>query len=214
MSNEENEGLMPADWPWTDSTRSTQPIGRPLRPIDEAAAVSTHDLADNFYALGVLPNKVDVLSFLLGAQFDAAKKAVAARCISSDGHSTYLQPLFSEDDAVVVVLRHRTPLRAEVFRQVTDCARAVTGTEYCKNEAMAVVARTMRRTGSRQQFCSRLAAQAYASPGLAWFRILTTAAPRTFERADTSSRSRRGAPRFQAGGSLLGNQSEYPDADV
>ncbi|WP_314961078.1 hypothetical protein [Bradyrhizobium cosmicum] len=84
LSNEENEGVMPADWPWTDSTRSTQPIGRPLRPIDEAAAVSTHDLADNFYALGVLPNKVDVLSFLLGAQFDAAKKAVAARCISSD----------------------------------------------------------------------------------------------------------------------------------
>ncbi|MDH2399060.1 hypothetical protein QCM77_03595 [Bradyrhizobium sp. SSUT18] len=68
---------MPADWPWTDSTRSTQSISSPLRPIDEAAAVSTQDLADSFHALSVLPNKVDVLSFLLGAQFDAAKKAVA-----------------------------------------------------------------------------------------------------------------------------------------
>ncbi|RZN32618.1 ABC transporter substrate-binding protein [Bradyrhizobium sp. Leo121] len=47
-----------------------------LRPIDEAAAASTQDLADNFHALGVLPNKVDVRSFLLGAQFDTAKKAV------------------------------------------------------------------------------------------------------------------------------------------
>lgn len=48
-----------------------------LKPIDEAAAASTQDLADNFQALGVLPNKVDVRSFLLGTQFDAAKKAVA-----------------------------------------------------------------------------------------------------------------------------------------
>jgi sulfonate transport system substrate-binding protein len=48
-----------------------------LKPIDEAAAASTQDLADNFQALGVLPNKVDVRSFLLSSQFDAAKKAVA-----------------------------------------------------------------------------------------------------------------------------------------
>jgi len=48
-----------------------------LKPVDEAAAASTQDLADNFHALGVLPNKVDVRSFLLGAQFDTAKKAVA-----------------------------------------------------------------------------------------------------------------------------------------
>ena len=48
-----------------------------MKPVDEAAAASTQDLADNFHALGVLPNKVDVRSFLLGTQFDAAKKAVA-----------------------------------------------------------------------------------------------------------------------------------------
>jgi sulfonate transport system substrate-binding protein len=48
-----------------------------LKSIDETAAASTQDLADNFQALGVLPNKVDVRSFLLGPQFDAEKKAVA-----------------------------------------------------------------------------------------------------------------------------------------
>ncbi|WP_375779456.1 ABC transporter substrate-binding protein [Bradyrhizobium sp. ma5] len=47
-----------------------------LKPIDEAAAATTQDLADSFHALGVLLNKVDVRSFLLGAQFDAVKKAV------------------------------------------------------------------------------------------------------------------------------------------
>jgi sulfonate transport system substrate-binding protein len=48
-----------------------------LKSIDEAAAASTQDLADSFHSLGVLPNKVDVRSFLLGSQFDEAKKAVA-----------------------------------------------------------------------------------------------------------------------------------------
>jgi sulfonate transport system substrate-binding protein len=49
-----------------------------LKSVDDAAATSTQDLADNFRALGVLPNKVDVRSFLLASQFDAAKKAAAA----------------------------------------------------------------------------------------------------------------------------------------
>ena len=49
-----------------------------LKPVDETAAASTQDLADNFQALGVLPNKVDVRGFLLSSKFDAAKKAVAA----------------------------------------------------------------------------------------------------------------------------------------
>ncbi|MDH2399072.1 hypothetical protein QCM77_03670 [Bradyrhizobium sp. SSUT18] len=54
----------------------------------------------------------------------------------------------------------------EVIRKVTDFARAATGTEYSKKEAMAVVARKIRRTGNRKQFCSRLAAQAYAFAGI------------------------------------------------
>jgi sulfonate transport system substrate-binding protein len=49
-----------------------------LRPVDETAAASTQDMADNFQSLGVLPNKVDVRSFLLDAKFDAIKKTVAA----------------------------------------------------------------------------------------------------------------------------------------
>lgn len=49
-----------------------------LRPVDEAAAASTQDLADNFFALGVLQSKVDVRSFLLASRFDAVKKIIAA----------------------------------------------------------------------------------------------------------------------------------------
>jgi hypothetical protein len=64
------------------------------------------------------------------------------------------------------VLRLRIPLDEEVVRKITDFARAATGTEYSKSEAVAVVARKMRRTGSRKQFCSRLAAQAYAFAGI------------------------------------------------
>jgi sulfonate transport system substrate-binding protein len=49
-----------------------------LKPVDEAAAASTQNLADSFHALGVLPNKIDVRGFLLSSTFDVAKKAVAA----------------------------------------------------------------------------------------------------------------------------------------
>lgn len=49
-----------------------------LRPVDATAAASTQDLADNFHALGVLPKRVDVTSFLLAPRFDRIKQAVAA----------------------------------------------------------------------------------------------------------------------------------------
>lgn len=48
-----------------------------LKPIDQAAANSTQDLADNFQALGVLPNKIDVKRFLLSPKLDSVKKIVA-----------------------------------------------------------------------------------------------------------------------------------------
>lgn len=49
-----------------------------LKPVDEAAAASTQDLADNFQRLGVLPAKVDVRAFLLDPKFDPIRQAVAA----------------------------------------------------------------------------------------------------------------------------------------
>lgn len=49
-----------------------------LRPVDEAAAASTQDLADNFHALGVLPKRHDARSFLLATRFDAHRRSVAA----------------------------------------------------------------------------------------------------------------------------------------
>lgn len=48
-----------------------------IRPVDEAAAASTQDLADNFHALGVLPKRHDVRSFLLAPRFDAIRRLVA-----------------------------------------------------------------------------------------------------------------------------------------
>ena len=62
--------------------------------------------------------------------------------------------------SVVVVLRHRSVLDDE-----TDFDKTATGMKYSKREAIAV-----RRSGdagvwSREQFCSRLAARAYAFAG-------------------------------------------------
>ena len=48
-----------------------------LRPVDEEAALSTQDLADNFHDLGVLANRIDVKSFLMSPKFDAYKTRVA-----------------------------------------------------------------------------------------------------------------------------------------
>lgn len=48
-----------------------------LRPVDEKAAASTQDLADNFHALGVLPAQVDVKAFLLSPKFDGIRSTVA-----------------------------------------------------------------------------------------------------------------------------------------
>jgi hypothetical protein len=81
-------------------------------------------------------------------------------------HSSNIQRIFFEDDSIVVVLRPRIPLDDEAVRKITDFARAATGTEYSKSEAVAVVARRMRHVGSGKQFCSRLAAQAYAFAGI------------------------------------------------
>lgn len=86
---------------------------------------------------------------------------------TADGvHSNNVQRIFFEEDSVVVALRHRTALADETIQEITDFARAATGTEYSKSEAVAVVARRMRRVGNRKQFCSRLAAQAYAFAGV------------------------------------------------
>jgi hypothetical protein len=86
---------------------------------------------------------------------------------TADGvHSSNIQRIFFEDDSIVIALRPRSSLDDETVRKITDFARAATGTEYSKSEAIGVVARRMRRVGSGKQFCSRLAAQAYAFAGI------------------------------------------------
>ena len=54
-----------------------------LRPVDAVAAESTQDLADNFNALGVLPSRIDVKSFLLSPKFDAYKAEAAKQLASA-----------------------------------------------------------------------------------------------------------------------------------
>lgn len=58
--------------------RLSESTATALKPVDEAATASTQDLADNFHALGVLPRRIDVRSFLLNTKFDPVKRVVAA----------------------------------------------------------------------------------------------------------------------------------------
>ncbi|MDW5443664.1 ABC transporter substrate-binding protein [Polaromonas sp. SM01] len=58
--------------------RLSESTATTLRPVDAAAAAATQDLADNFHALGVLPRRIDVRSFLLSPKFDPIKRIVAA----------------------------------------------------------------------------------------------------------------------------------------
>ncbi|MHC4049189.1 YiiX/YebB-like N1pC/P60 family cysteine hydrolase [Bradyrhizobium sp. 25ACV] len=80
-------------------------------------------------------------------------------------HSTNTQRLFFDDESTVVALRYRGTFTTEILTRITDYARAATGTEYSMVEAAAVV--TGKFTAkTRRQFCSRLAAQAYAAGGI------------------------------------------------
>lgn len=65
----------------------------------------------------------------------------------------------------MVALRYKGTLAKETLNKITDYARAATGTEYSKAEAVAVVTGKFRKT-TRRQFCSRLAAQAYDAGGI------------------------------------------------
>jgi hypothetical protein len=85
---------------------------------------------------------------------------------TGDGvHSTNTQRLFFDDESTVVALRYKTPLSIDTLNRITDFARAATGTEYSRVEAAAVVTGRFKKT-TRRQFCSRLAAQAYAAGGI------------------------------------------------
>lgn len=80
-------------------------------------------------------------------------------------HSTNTQRIFFDEESTVVALRHKEMLTKETLNKITDYARAATGTEYSKTEAIAVVTGKFSKK-TRRQFCSRLAAQAYAAGGI------------------------------------------------
>jgi hypothetical protein len=85
---------------------------------------------------------------------------------TSEGvHSTNTQRLFFDDTSTVVALRYIGTLTTETLNKITDYARAATGTEYSMAEAIAVVTGKL-TAKTRRQFCSRLAAQAFAAGGI------------------------------------------------
>lgn len=91
-----------------------------------------------------------------GSVIDSTNEGVRSRS---------LQRLFLEDGSAVHVLRLADELSKTKARQIVDFARQRIGTQYSIIEAVRTVVGGAREP-SRRQFCSRLAAQAYASAGL------------------------------------------------
>ncbi len=91
---------------------------------------------------------------------------------TDDGvHSRNPQRMFFDEGSTIVVLRPRNALSHADVATITDFARAATGTRYALPEAIkaAKVARKIAkglRKRTRRQFCSRLAAQAFAAAGI------------------------------------------------
>ena len=80
-------------------------------------------------------------------------------------HSNNTQRLLFATSQPLYVLRYKTPLPNTTLLAITDFARSKVGTRYSTLEAMKVrIGATEEK--SRQQFCSRLVAQAYASVGI------------------------------------------------
>lgn len=75
------------------------------------------------------------------------------------------QRLFFEDDCAIHVLRSRNDLSADEIRAVCNYVWAQVGAQYSTGEAIRSAVGGARRW-TRKQFCSRLAAQAYASIGV------------------------------------------------
>jgi len=85
---------------------------------------------------------------------------------TADGvHSHNTQRLLFDSTQPLYVLRSKVPLSSETLLAIADFARGKVGTRYSIVDALKVSTRTAPKA-SRQQFCSRLVAQAYASAGI------------------------------------------------
>jgi uncharacterized protein YycO len=79
--------------------------------------------------------------------------------------TTNTQRMFFEDESVVLVMRPTEQLQNNALEQIVHYARSMTGTDYSRAEAAAVVTGKFSKK-TRRQFCSRLVAQAYAAAGM------------------------------------------------
>jgi Permuted papain-like amidase enzyme, YaeF/YiiX, C92 family len=75
------------------------------------------------------------------------------------------QRLLFDDDCSVHVLRHRDGLSDEQCRSICTFVRTTIGAQYSRREAIQTALGGGQHSTSKQ-FCSRLAAQAYASAGI------------------------------------------------
>jgi hypothetical protein len=81
-------------------------------------------------------------------------------------HARNTQRLHYDDDLAIHVFRMGRGLGDEEALRIISYARAVVGSEYSIGEALQSV-RKKRMAPTRKQFCSRLAARAYAEAGIA-----------------------------------------------
>ena len=80
-------------------------------------------------------------------------------------HARNTQRLFFEADCAVHALRPTTPLTPDQAQAICFHARGKIGSQYSIPQAVQCVL-PIRAPADRKQFCSRLAAQAYASAGI------------------------------------------------
>jgi Permuted papain-like amidase enzyme, YaeF/YiiX, C92 family len=92
--------------------------------------------------------------------------------IDSDRHGVHAQNtqrLHFEDELAIHVYRMRRELTDAEALRISNYARAAVGTEYALGEALKAAREFLRgkkATSTRKQFCSRLAARAYAFAGI------------------------------------------------
>lgn len=109
-----------------------------------------------------------VIRFVTGSDISHAMICVADRSIIDSNligvHAHNMQRLFFEAGCAVYVLRPVVPLTQDELSTVTTYMRGHVGTEYAFMEAgQSLTKRGQQWT--KKQYCSRLAAQAYAAAG-------------------------------------------------
>lgn len=112
-----------------------------------------------------------VIKAVTGSDYSHAMIYVGHSIIHAlpDGvYSTNPQRILADNAKGLKVLRLKSPLNEEARNTVVNYARNLAGSTYSIREAglSAVLGKTSKASGSKQQFCSRLVAQSYRQIGV------------------------------------------------